>query len=383
MGRITDGFVKDVGMNLWIAVSSNCPSLRFPASSSLINEAETVFMNRLNTFPPGCLEYNHLLEHKYLKKKHWMYAIFMAAMESLPLLYQTCPRKGILHSVLGKCYLGTSSKLLDNLNDEIHTVEEALSSLENYLGALLYGTYERKSGSVVEMAESSACEMAAWIYQCLDTDSPAFSLYVEDCCNLVEGQISSLKHKSAEWPSLKEYANTIAEKSIGDVWIDIDLCNFDELDEELLLLKKGNEYIFKSSLVYDDVQDLVEDIQTQSVNSVLVRGVEEDVITLDDLEKMEPTNIVEILEKTGIVHDIICLADAFFLKGVSTFLEMETSSVDKRGLLQSFRLVRLFNLRKLLLAKRDLETLKKVLESFSDFQSLKNRIPEEIDTLVN
>jgi len=382
MGRITDEFIRSTGMNLWMAMSSTCPSLRLHMSSSLISEAKTVCRQRLKTLSPGCLEYDALLEREYMKEKHWLYAILMAVMESLPLLYSMCTREEILQAVLAKTYLGTSSKLLDNLNDEIHTVEEALDSLENYLNALVYGTYKKKDTTPVEMAETSACEMASWIYQCLNYDAPAFTLYKEDCCKLVEGQISSLEHKSTEWPSLKDYTDYIAEKSIGDVWVDIDLCRVDFLDEDLLVLKRGNEYIFKSSLVYDDVQDLTEDIETKSVNSVLVRALERGVITPEDLEEREPAELVKILEETGIVDDIICLADAFFLKGVYTFLEMEASRVDMKGLLQSFRLVRLFNLRKLLMMNRDVKTLKKVLESFSDFKSLENRIPEEIGSLV-
>ena len=382
MGRITGELVKGVGMNLWMAMSTTCPSLRFAVSSSLISEAQTLCENRLHSLPPGCLEYDLLLEKMYMKKKHWVYAILMATMESLPLLYKTCTREEILQSVMAKNYLGTSSKLLDNLNDEIHTVEEALNSLENYLNALTTGVYERKVNSPVEMAESSACEIASWIYHCLDYDSPAFQLYRKDCRNLVEGQVQSLEHKNSEWPSLADYANYISEKSIGDVWIDVDLCNFDELDADLLAVKKGNEYIFKSSLVYDDVQDIIEDIETKSVNSAVILALERGVITEEDLEGIEPAAIVGLLEQHGILDDIIHLADAFFLKGVYTFMEVEAPCVDMKGLLQSFRLVRLFNLRKLMMVKKDIKTLKKVIESFSDFRTLKDSIPEEMDSLV-
>jgi hypothetical protein len=54
-----------------------------------------------------------------------------------------------------------------------------------------------------------------------------------------------------------------------------------------------------------------------------------------------------------------------------------------KGLLQSFRLVRLFNLRKLLMMNRDFWTLKQVLASFSDFGYLKDQIPPSMSRLVN
>ncbi len=382
MGRCTNTLLRSIGIASWMAWSTTCPSLKFRVASSLVGEAQTGCEHKLKTLPEGCLEYDLLLEREYMKEKHVIYAILMAAMETLPLAYQQCTEKEILQSVMAKACLGASSKLLDNLNDEIHTVEEALDSLENYLSALTQGTYKRKGNSPVQMAESSACEIASWIYQSLNHDAPAFPYYIDDCVKLVEGQVSSLEHKTTEWPSLADYVNYIAEKSIGDVWIDIDLCHFDGLNGDLFLLKKSNELIFKSSLVYDDVQDIYEDIQTKSVNSALILALERGIISEDDLDRMELSDMVDLLEKSGVLDDIIYLADAFFLKGIFTFMEIETKSVDKKGLLNSFRLVRLFNLRKLLMRNKDMKTVKRTLQSFSDFQCLKEQIPEEIGALV-
>jgi hypothetical protein len=368
---------------LWMMWNTTCASLRFVPASSLIEEANRVYRTRLRSLPLDCMEYDLLLKNRYMKEKHWIYAIFMAAAESLPFLYQKCTRKEILRCILAKASLGASSKLLDNLNDEIHTVEEAYNSLENYLSALKTGTFEAKSRSSVEQAESSACEMASWLYHYLDCDAEAFSLYVHDCTTLVEGQIQSLQHKSTGWPSLAEYVESIAEKSIGDVWIDCDLCQFGFLDSQLMKLKKSNEYIFKSSLVYDDVQDIYEDIQTESVNSAVIRGIEQGIISPDDLVEMDSSEVVELLRKEGILKDIIHLADALFLKGISILRQVDLSYIDMKGLLQSFRLVRLFNLRKLLKRDKDFWTLKQVLASFSDFQHLQDLIPSQILRLVD
>ncbi len=381
MGRLTTTLVRDLGMTLWMAWSAPHPSLKYRTSSFFISEAKNACRKNLKTLFPPCLTYDLLLERAYLKEKHWVYAILMATMESLPVLYKQCNNEEILQSILAKAYLGASSKLLDNLNDEIHTVDEALDSLENYLHALVYGVYRRKTDTPVEMAESSACEIATWIYQSL-YGSPAFAAYVADCRNLVDGQISSLEHKNAAWPSLTDYVQDIAEKSIGDVWIDVDLCQFDELNEDLWLLKESNEYIFKSSLLYDDVQDLQEDIETKSVNSVVILALERNVISYEDLDTMNPAELAEILRRSDIADDIIHLADAFFLKGIYAFMDIKTPAVDKKGLLQSFYLVRLFNFRKLLVMNKDVKTLKKALLSFSDVESLKEQIPGEIGALV-
>ncbi|MGD2246830.1 MAG: hypothetical protein PVF58_00370 [Candidatus Methanofastidiosia archaeon] len=382
MGRIIDSLVRNTGILMWMMWSTPCPSLRFGVSSSLISETENLCRHRLETFPSQCLRYNNLVKQEYMKEKHWIYAILMAAMESLPILHAECARTDIVNCVLAKAYLGASSKLLDNLNDEIHTVEDALDSLENYLCAMTQGIYTKKQESPVQKAESSACEIASWMYESVDHASPAFSYYVRDCATLVEGQISSLEHKNSHWPSLADYVNTIAEKSIGDVWIDIDLCQFGELDEDLLLLKESNQYIFKSSLLYDDVQDLLEDIETKSVNSAIVLALERDIISEDDLDEMDPADIVTLLRTQGVTEDIIHLADAMYLKGIYTFQKMERATMDKKGLLRSFQLVRVFNLRKLLAMNKDFKTLRRALASFSDITSLEQEIPEEINALI-
>lgn len=383
MRKRSYGPVSRLAEAAWMLWNSRCPSLRYRASTSLIGNAKTIYRDKLCSVLSQHLEYGLLLERGYMKEKHWIYAIVMAAAESLPLLYQKCTRKEILQSVLAKASLGASSKLLDNLNDEIHTVEEACNSLENYLSALVTGVFLKKKKTLVERAESASCEMASWIYHSLDRDTEAFNLYTRDCATLVEGQVQSLQHKRTEWPSLAEYVGGIAEKSIGDVWIDIDLCSFDHLDGSLVNLKKSNEYIFKSSLVYDDVQDIYEDIQTKSVNAAVILGLEQGVLTQDDLEEMNPDDVVVLLEEAGILKKVIFLADALFLKGVDILKEVNSSYIDMKGLLQSFRLVRLFNLRKLLMMNKDLWTLKQFLASFSDFQCLRDQIPVHVSCLVN
>ncbi len=368
---------------MWKMWSIPSPSLGYKMLSGVMRDAKSMYRNKLSLFPPHCMEYSHLLENQYMKEKHWIYAILMAAAESLPLLYRECTRDEVLKSILAKTSLGASSKLLDNLNDEIHTSEEALSSLENYLLALRSGEFEKKCNTPVERAESSACEMASWIYFSLADDVPAFTLYIQDCTNLVIGQIRSLEHKKKGWPSLSAYIESIAEKSIGDVWIDIDLCQFYVLDDSLMKLKKANEYIFKSSLVYDDVQDIFEDIRTRSVNSAVILGIEGNVITPDDLQEMQPFKIVSLLRESGILRETVYLADALFLKGVDILMQVKNSCIDMKGLLKSFKLVRLFNLRKLLVMNKDFWTLKQFLATFSDFEYLRDQVPIQFSLLTD
>ncbi|MFQ6135307.1 MAG: hypothetical protein ACE5KU_05795, partial [Nitrososphaerales archaeon] len=206
-----------------------------------------------------------------------------------------------------------------------------------------------------------------------------------------------IRHKSSGGSNartIEEYLTSIAEKSIGDVWLDVDLCFLEDelggLDNEILraldMLKEGYSWIFKSSLIYDDAQDLSTDIEEGAINSVLLLGLEEDVIKLDDIRQSDPQNMIERLDKSGITSDTIRLADMLFLKGIRCIEAASTCCtdiIDWRALLLSFRFVRLFNLRKILIRKKNRETLGLFLSSIRDFREIEAKIPEHILKLEN
>ena len=292
--------------------------------------------------------------------------------------------------------------MLDNLNDEVHDVSQAVDSLWNWLSAHTKGEYVNRNKAqdeIVTKAENSAFEMEAWVFNtvssCQLCASDMYKDYLNDAIKWVKGQADSLMHKAdrkGRLPSIREYINYISEKSIGDLWIDIDLCflesKLEDFKEDQLsaikLLKTGYSIVFKSSLVYDDVQDIYEDLSTNSVNSAVILALEEGVISERDLKEKSPDEIIKRMKEEGILMKTIRLADMVFLKGIEIINSIGSrldEIIDKKGLIQGFRFLRLFNLRKLLVRKKNYETIKLFFSSLEDFERMKMDIPNDIMAL--
>lgn len=351
---------------------------------------------------PECLDYHSIINRGYMKEKHWVYAAYMAVITSLPLLYKVCDNQEILRAILAKTSFGANIKLLDNLNDEVHNVSQAVDSLWNWLNAHTKGeciNRNKAQDEIVTKAENSAFEMEKWVFDAVSScqlcASDMYKDYLNDAIKWVKGQADSLKHKAdrkGRLPSIREYISYISEKSIGDLWIDIDLCFLEsklkDFREDQLsaikLLKTGYSIVFKSSLVYDDVQDIYEDLSTNSINSAVILAVEAGVISERDLKEKSPNEIIERMKEGGILMKTIRLADMVFLKGIEIINSIGSrldEIVDKKGLIQGFRFLRLFNLRKLLVRKKNYETIKLFFSSLEDFERMKMDIPGDIMAL--
>jgi len=277
-----------------------------------------------------------------------------------------------------------------------------VDSLWNWLNAHTKGEYVNRNKAqdeIVTKAENSAFEMEAWVFNtvssCQLCASDMYKDYLNDAIKWVKGQADSLMHKAdrkGRLPSIREYINYISEKSIGDLWIDIDLCflesKLEDFKEDQLsaikLLKTGYSIVFKSSLVYDDVQDIYEDLSTNSVNSAVILALEEGVISERDLKEKSPDEIIKRMKEEGILMKTIRLADMVFLKGIEIINSIGSrldEIIDKKGLIQGFRFLRLFNLRKLLVRKKNYETIKLFFSSLEDFERMKMDIPNDIMAL--
>ncbi|MCP8304891.1 MAG: hypothetical protein H3Z50_05430 [archaeon] len=346
---------------------------------------------------PECLDYPSIIDYGYMKEKHWVYAAYMATITSLPLLYKVCNVQEILKAIFAKTSFGANIKLLDNLNDETHDVSQAVDSLWNWLSAHTKGEYINRNKAqdpIVTMAENSAFKMETWVFEAVSScrlcTSEMHRAYLDDAIKWVKGQADSLKHKAdrkGKLPSIRDYISYISEKSIGDLWMDIDLCFFEsglkgfkDLFRAIKPLKIGNSLVFKSSLVYDDVQDIYEDLRTNSINSAVILALERGVISQGDLEDKSPHEIVKRLGEEQILMDTIRLADMVFLKGVEMVDTIDglDKTLDRQGLIQGFRFVRLFNLRKLLIRNKDYETMKLFSSSLGNFEKIKRTIPDDI-----
>ncbi|MEM3383783.1 MAG: hypothetical protein QXL52_06280 [Nitrososphaerales archaeon] len=389
-----------IGGFLWLLFCHHYPSLRFGNTYRLIKDAMRIFKQRLYGLSnyPECLDYSSLINNRYMKDKHWIYATYISTITSLPLLYKVCDDQRTLMAILAKTSFASNVKLLDNLNDEIHDASQALESLKNWLSAHIRGEYDhnQKILDIVTRAENSAFKMGTWVFNVVSScklgASQMYETYVKDAIKLVDGQINSIKHKEdkkGRLPSLRDYIIKISEKSIGDLWIDIDLCFFknelkilDNRQERAIeYLKFGNSLIFKSCLFYDDVQDIYEDLSTKSINSSIILAIEKGIISYNDLKEISAKDMIKKLKENGILMNIVRLADLFFITGIEAIYNMGDSLdefLDKKGLIHSYRLLRMFLIRKIINMNRDYESLKLFLSSLGDLEKIKMAIPDDI-----
>lgn len=362
-------------------------SLRFTRLLTLVQEALSSYSGKLWLLDKKdyCLSCQELREKRFLKERYWKFGIFMAAATTLPLLYRTVDFQELVNVVCAKASVSTSAKLLDNLNDEIHTYEEALRSLCAYKSALGEGVYvaddasdvrdarDARDARDVSMAEHSAYEIATWAHNTISRHS--VNMFSKDVNQLVSGQVASLTHKKGKYPSMKEYLSTVCERSIGNVWIDMDLAL---LKNEASSLKEGNDYIFKSYLIYDDVQDIARDIRNNSVNAAVILGLERGILSEEEIKE---NTIIEDLGKAGVFRDLLWLGDLAFLKGLETISEFG-NSMDKKGFKTSLGLIRMYNMRRILKREKSFAILGMVLASHKKLKRVKELAPEYIHEMV-
>lgn len=387
----------------WALFGHTYPSLKVNESLNLFKTSLVLYEDHLlhDLDSSSCIPYRALLKEVHLKKKHWVYASYMATLSSLPLLFKVQDKDIINEAVLAKTGIGTSTKLLDNLNDSIQTAEEAAVSLNCYQKALTDPSYEvpRLSSDAPKVlyAVNSALVMGRWVPRILiRCDAPyAQHEYVADVKKLIQGQLDSITHRSygsQRVPTIEEYLASISEKSIGDTWLDVDLCFLEDgighLDQKMIrglnILREGYRSIFKASLIYDDAQDLQVDISENAVNSSILLALKAGIIDLDEINQKHPEETIRKLDKYGVTTDAIYLADLLFIKGVRRIEDAKLylpDIIDWKALMFSFRFIRLFNLRKILLRRRDSETLGLFLTSLRNFNKIYDQIPERILTL--
>jgi len=171
--------------------------------------------------------------------------------------------------------------------------------------------------------------------------------------------------------------------------MDIDLCFLENelrhirIDEarSLQLVKKGCSLVYKSSLIYDDAQDLSVDIVDGAINSAILLGLESGRLNRQDLIQKSPENVVKDLYKKGVIFETLKLADLIFLKGLRMIDKASENSenlIDWTGLDKSLRFVRLFNLRKIMMQKKKYQIFNLLISSFGDLEKIDSDIPDSI-----
>lgn len=377
------------------------PSINYPKILGKIREVlRKVDANLVRVKEnPYCLGIRELEQMGLYKKKYPVYATYLAAISSYPILYKVGDDVDLTASIFAKVASILSIKVLDNINDTIHGYEEAVQSLVKHEESLTNGefTYDH-SNDLVEKAENTTYHMARWTYDTLrkyvDDSQHSFALYKNDIHKYMAGQRDSFRQKVFDTYrhslSLSEYLMKISEKGIGNIWFDIDLCIFEKKlggiskyhNKIVQSIKTGVDFVYKSVLLYDDVSDLRDDLQQKIVNSVILYGADQGYCSLDDVEE-DRNELIHRLEKANALQDVMHLGDLVFLKGMEHLhkaAEFSDGTIDLGALTFNLKILRLFTMRKWIIENKNLNNIKVSLKYFYDWGKNSSSIPAHILT---
>ncbi len=325
-----------------------------------IDRFEAIF----SLFDSRCLPVGALLESRILKRKHYYYCLYLAALTSSPILYKVANGHDLQDALMAKAASVVGIKALDNINDCLHTKEQAIHSLYRYQSALLDDEYILNPGSDrTSLAENSVLTITRAAYDILrQRRAPTcWRLFREDAIRLVEGQMNSFDQKWEEITlnlDMRAYLDKIIEKSIGGIWIDTDLCIYEDCAgrpfREIDSLRQGADYLYKSCLLYDDVTDLYDDLRDKIINSAVLLAMERGSLTLGKLTSSQPPEIYRLLLREGILKEILRIGDEYFRESLKHFGRLSDPDLDRGGLIFSSYIMRVFLLRKLLMNARNL-----------------------------
>jgi hypothetical protein len=258
-------------------------------------------------------------------------------------------------------------KALDNINNALHTKEQAIRSLYRYQSALLDEDYTLNPGSDrTSLAENSTLIITRVAYDTLSRRRAptCWRLFREDAIRLVDGQVDSFDQKwdeNVQHLDISAYLDKIIEKSIGGIWIDTDLCIYEDCAGrpfgEINPLRMGADYLYKSCLLYDDVTDLYDDLRDKIINSPVILAMERGSLTLDKLTSSQPPEIYRLLLREGVLKEILKMGDTYFKEALRYFERLSDPDMDKAGFLFSAYIMRVFLLRKLLMNARNLHNI--------------------------
>jgi len=351
-------------------------STRFPRSMMMIKDSVDAFGTRLETAldRSRCLTADELRIHRLLKKKHYYYGAYLAALTSLPTLSSATSCSQIISSMVAKTSAITSIKVLDNINDRLSSKQDAIKSQREHLKAFTEKSFDLKgSDSFLGKAENSCMNMARWTYDQvaygLKKGAQTSRIYAQDFDEYIDGQIRSMDEKAdgaSPTTTIKDYIQKVNEKSVGRIWVDIDFCFLEKalggLDRDefksVLGVRRAADYFFKGCNLYDDIADLEEDLKLGIFSSVPLLALDRGMIDESDLRR-DGQELLRILKHSDVINEVVQLADLIFLQGIEPLMEAKelTKVIDIDAIVFGAKVLRMFAIRKWLFHERSLNSL--------------------------
>lgn len=297
-----------------------------------------------------CMHVEELNRKRLLKRKHYVYATYLAVLSSLPIL-KNAPRDVLLDTILGKVAMIISIKTLDNINDLWHSEEEARLSLQRQLNVFLgKGLSLRDDKTEIGKAENFTYKLAEITSDVLRRRARPggrfYEKYIADFEKYIKGQADSMLQKKEESLDIRSFLCNVNEKGVGNVWVDLDFCVLEGLIDlpeyeirNIELVGKCIDLVFKGCNIYDDVADLAEDLNSGIYNSVVY-------LALEKGWRPEEGGYVTLPNKAKL--EAVRLGDLLFMEGIKYLHEAKktTKILDTKSIEYGLKILRIFSMRK-------------------------------------
>ncbi len=391
--------------HLLLQLYSRSGKVRYQEARKMIQMEVHAFEDTLITLShrPNFADHNVLIQQKIMKRKHVIYSSYLGALSTLPVLGGLKSRSVISKAIFAKMSMAVGTKSLDNLNDDWQTKDEACASVERLADALIWGevniNQQKTNPSWLAPVENSCIEITSWVGRTLSSirdDAPfCFSLYQADVKRWIKGQQDSFLEKERgknreEITKISQYLARMAEKSTGSLWVDPDVCFFEShvggLDDRLkkmaISLRASGDLLTKACLLYDDAVDLLIDVKNSSVNAALVYAEEMNILERSDAIKMNEQELVQLMYSSGVIKDVLSIGDFLLAKAMQELDRANDNSsveapIEVDRLKLQCKILRLFNMRKLMLRDKSLASLRLGL-SMKDADEIMSTLPEKI-----
>ena len=391
--------------HLLLQLYSRSGKVRYQEAREMIQMEVHAFEDTLITLShrPNFADHNVLIQQKIMKRKHVIYSSYLGALSTLPVLGGLKSRSVISKAIFAKMSMAVGTKSLDNLNDDWQTKDEACASVGRFADALIWGEVkinEQQTNPLwLAPVENSCIEITSWAGRTLSSirdDAPfCFSLYQADVKRWIKGQQDSFLEKERgknreEITKISQNLARMAEKSTGSLWVDPDVCFFEShvggLDDRLkkmaISLRASGDLLTKACLLYDDAVDLLIDVKNSSVNAALVYAEEMNVLERSDAIKMNEQELVRLMYSSGVIKDVLSIGDFLLAKAMQELDRADDNSsveapIEVDRLKLQCKILRLFNMRKLMLRDKSLASLRLGL-SMKGADEIMSTLPEKI-----
>lgn len=391
--------------HLLLQLYSRSGKVRYQEAKEMIQMEVHAFEDTLLTLAhrPDFANHNVLIRQKIMKRKHVIYSSYLGALSTLPVLGGLNSRSVVSKAIFAKMAMAVGTKSLDNVNDDWQTKDEACASVGRLADALIWGEVkineEQTNPTWLAPVENSCIEISSWAGRTLSSikdDAPfCFSLYQADVKRWIKGQQNSFLEKdrgknTGEITKISQYLARMAEKSTGSLWVDPDVCFFEShiggLDDRLkkmaISLRASGDLLTKACLLYDDVVDLLIDLKNNSVNAALVYAEEMNILERSKAIKMDEQQLVQLMYSSGVIKDVLSIGDLLLAKAMQELDEANENAsaeapIEVDRLKLQCKILRLFNMRKLMLRDKSLASLRLGL-SMKDADEIMNLLPEKI-----